>query len=308
MTTTPATSPFLLIAGSAKSGTSSLFRYLADHPDVCGSTPKETYFYAPEFDTHDLTADGDTFEDFLTHFEHAKSDQQLRVEATPFTMYAKGSAERIAADLPHARVLMLVRDPITRFVSDYRFQKQRDQLGDPAPTAEEFLAAQLEQPTAIQTTLGLGRYMDVIPSFDEALGPDRVDIVFFEELRDQPVETMEAIAASYGLGAGHYADYSFQVINKTIAVGNPIVNAARMRLEPVVRGIRRQVLEHEALHARFERTVDKGRVAMERLSERNAEQEPPTPDHVIEALVEHYAESNRRLAERVGRPLPSSWT
>lgn len=300
-------SPFLLIAGSAKSGTSSLFRYLADHPDVCGSSPKETYFYAPEFDSHDITGDEASFDDFLGHFKHASSPSQLRVEATPFTMYAEGAAERIANDLPDARVLFLVRDPITRFISDYRFLKQRDQLGEPAPTARQFADAQLADPDALQTTLGLGHYMDVIPSFAAALGSENIEVVFFEELRDEPVATMARISEHYGLTPGFYDDYSFQVINKTIAVGNPLINSARMRLEPIVRSIRDRVLSHEKLHRGFERGVDIARIGMEKLSESNAEQEPPTPDDVIVDLGEHYRSWNDALAAHVGRELPSSW-
>jgi len=38
--------PNLVIAGAPKSGTSSLFFWLAAHPEVCGSQKKETYFLA----------------------------------------------------------------------------------------------------------------------------------------------------------------------------------------------------------------------------------------------------------------------
>lgn len=299
-------SPFLIIAGSAKSGTSSLFRYLADHPAACGSSPKETYFFAPEFDSHGIN-EGDSIDRFRTHFKHATSDAQLRVEATPFTMYAEGAAQRIAAELPNAHVSFLVRDPVTRFVSDYRFLKQRNQLGEPAPSAREFADKQLADPTSIQTTLGLGRYMDVIPSFVEALGADRTSVIFFEELRDAPVAAMQSICEQHGLDPAFYADYSFQVINNTIAVGNPLVNTARMRLEPVVRGIRDRVLSHEQLHRRFEKAVDAGRHAMERLSESKADEEPPTPDDVVADLLDHYRPSNEALAAHVGRDLPAVW-
>ncbi|MBV7338510.1 sulfotransferase [Chloroflexi bacterium TSY] len=39
---------YLLIVGTPKSATTSLFRYLADHPDVCCANRKETYFFARE--------------------------------------------------------------------------------------------------------------------------------------------------------------------------------------------------------------------------------------------------------------------
>jgi hypothetical protein len=40
--------PNLVIAGAPKCGTSSLFYWLADHPQACGSTVKETFYLMDE--------------------------------------------------------------------------------------------------------------------------------------------------------------------------------------------------------------------------------------------------------------------
>ena len=46
--------PALFLGGAPKSGTSSVFKWLDDHPDVIGSSPKETDFFAdPGSSTHD---------------------------------------------------------------------------------------------------------------------------------------------------------------------------------------------------------------------------------------------------------------
>ena len=37
----------LIVAGVSKCGSTSLFSYLAAHPDVCGSNVKETQFFMP---------------------------------------------------------------------------------------------------------------------------------------------------------------------------------------------------------------------------------------------------------------------
>ena len=172
---------YLLVIGSAKSGTSSLFRYLADHPDVAGSSLKETYFFAPDFAANPKHTINDPISAFESYFDHATGDQ-LRVEATPFTMYGDRAAERIGANLEDVRVLCLAREPVSRFISDYRFLKQRDSLGEEVPSPDEFAERQLAEPNARKNTLSIGRYADVLPSFVDALGADRVDVAFFLSL------------------------------------------------------------------------------------------------------------------------------
>jgi len=300
------TPKYLLVIGSAKSGTSSLFRYLADHPDVAGSSLKETYFFAPDFDAHDKHTIDDPISAFVSYFDHA-TDGQLRVEATPFTMYGDRAAERIAANLDDVHVLCLAREPVARFISDYRFLKQRDSLGDEVPSPDEFAERQLAEPNATKNTLSIGRYADVLPSFVDALGADRVDVAFFEDLTADPTAEMERIARHYDLSPGFFADYDFKVINKTIVVGNPLINTMRMRAEAPVRAVRNKVLGHEKAHQIFERIVDAGRSGLEKMSEGDDPDEAQFSEGSISALIEHYAEHNQRLAEIAGRDLPAAW-
>ncbi len=297
----------LLIIGSAKSGTSSLYRWLADHPDVCGSNVKETYFFAPNFHKDAAHGPDEPIDVFAQYFDHATSDDQLRIEATPFTMYDATSAERISDGFEDVRVLALVRDPVTRFVSDYRFLKQRESLPTPDASAREFFEsmASLEDPKT--NTLGIGRYETFLQPFAERLGRNRVEVMFFEELRDDQVGEMEALASRHGLEAGFYADYGFEVMNRTIAVSNPRINALRMRLEKPVRAARNAVRSNEKLHAAFERAVDAGRHRMEEWSSSPDAEPEPIPEDVLTSLAEWYAPHNRALAEFCGRPLPTSW-
>ena len=96
-------------------------------------------------------------------------------------------------------------------------------------------------------------------------------------------------------------------MNRTIVVGNRLVNDLRMRLETPVRSIRNAVLRHERTHRVFERIVDVGRSGLEELSRSQTEIEDPTPSSVIAALAEHYDEPNSRLEALVDRPVPETW-
>lgn len=106
------TLPNLLIVGAAKCGTSSLHHYLDQHPDVSMSRPKETNFFVRE----DWLERMDWYE---SRFDAAAA---VRGEASPaYSLYPyfRGVPERIHSLIPEAKLVYLVRDPLTRLVAHY---------------------------------------------------------------------------------------------------------------------------------------------------------------------------------------------
>ncbi len=85
--------PNLLIAGVPKGGTSSLFRYLAQHPDICPASVKEIAFFNP------LRREGGTLpslDTYRKHFAHCEGEEYA-MEATPSYCYgAKRMIEAIS--------------------------------------------------------------------------------------------------------------------------------------------------------------------------------------------------------------------
>jgi hypothetical protein len=117
--------PNLIVIGAMKCGTTALHRYLALHPDVAMSEPKElNFFCGPERlgDANESSAwsAGNWHrgvEWYAGHFRPAP----VRGEASPG--YTSPSfpevAERMARVLPDARLVYAVRDPVERAVSQY---------------------------------------------------------------------------------------------------------------------------------------------------------------------------------------------
>jgi hypothetical protein len=107
--------PDFLVIGAMKSGTSSLHRYLGQHPDVFTSKRKElNYFWHHP-------GRGQPIERYASHFAHA-GDAKVAGESSPNYMkehMRPGTAARIAGTLPKARLICLLRDPIDRLVSHY---------------------------------------------------------------------------------------------------------------------------------------------------------------------------------------------
>jgi len=108
-----------LIAGVQKGGTTALFDYLGDYPDVALSDVKEVHFFDDE--TQDWAAPD--YAAYHAHFPPA--DGRPVGEATPIYSYWPNSLERAAAYNPALRLILVLRDPVERAWSHWRMEYAR---------------------------------------------------------------------------------------------------------------------------------------------------------------------------------------
>lgn len=112
--------PDFVIIGAQKSGTSSLYRYLAQHPQVRESTVKEVHYFdgglEDGVDTHAL---GPRW--YRAHFPRAAEmgPGQVAYEASPLYLLHPLAAARIAALMPRVKLVAILRNPTDRALSHY---------------------------------------------------------------------------------------------------------------------------------------------------------------------------------------------
>lgn len=111
--------PDFLIIGAMKSGTSSLFHHLAQHPELVPSFRKEIHY----FDQDDASFGGRTgsLAWYRSHFpiKVMIPSRSLVYEATPKYLCHEKSASRIAHVVPSARLVLSLRNPADRAISHY---------------------------------------------------------------------------------------------------------------------------------------------------------------------------------------------
>jgi hypothetical protein len=101
--------PNCLIIGAQKAGTSTLFEHLTKHPEVSGSFIKEIQFFDRRYE-------------WGTRAYHAFFPMQAAsvvLEASPNYMFFPAAAERAHRLLPKAKIIALLREPVSRAISSY---------------------------------------------------------------------------------------------------------------------------------------------------------------------------------------------
>lgn len=184
--------PNFIIIGSAKAATSSLFHYIAQHPEVSVSKVKETNFFAwdpkgmgfpaewdkdqhHEFPATDLNS-------YASLFECPESCKAIG-EASPVYLDSPLAALKIRETLPQVKLIVSVREPVSRIFSDYKMQVRFNL------TTESLEAA--TQPGKQLYELGfagrgLKRFYDLFPR-------EQILAIRFEDINDDLLGTLHKV-------------------------------------------------------------------------------------------------------------------
>ena len=102
--------PHFLVIGTQKGGTTTLHHLLSRHPGIFLPEVKEVHYFSQHFHQ--------SRQWYADHYQLAKPGQ-VRGDITPFYMFHKAVPERIRSVLPNARLIVLLRDPVERVLSQY---------------------------------------------------------------------------------------------------------------------------------------------------------------------------------------------
>lgn len=113
--------PDFVIVGAQKGGTSSLYAYLCQHPQILPAERKEVHFVDLNWPRGErwYRSHFPSFRDLARH-EGGGRERALTGEASPYYLYHPHAARRLAAVVPQARIIILLRDPVARAYSHYR--------------------------------------------------------------------------------------------------------------------------------------------------------------------------------------------
>jgi len=315
---TPASLPNLVVAGAPKCGTSSLFRWLADHPQACGSARKETFYLMDE--GHPLARRGPDFrarglEGYAEFFAGCKAGARVRFEATTHYIYQRTALEVLSQLPTRPRIVFVLRKPSERVYSSFRYSQNNLANVSRGLTFARFLELSKsdggggdadweelagESAYVLRNDIKYSRYVEYVVPWVERFGRGRVDVLLFEDLKSNPRAFMKEFAARVGVDPAFYDSYDFPVKNETFGVRYPSLHRGVRKLNELVpaAGLK------GALKRVYVRAQSGGKA--DGKADGNAAGKSPEDARALEELEREFRPFNRRLAEELGLNL-SAW-
>lgn len=227
---------YLIIGGTTKAATTSIFYYLKDHPQVDSSSVKETRYF---LDLNYPLKRPFKFDGIDGYRRLFKGEGEVRMESTPDYLYSQNTPEKIKKCLLQNEVYFVfsLRDPIDRLVSWYKFAKQNNFL-DSNISFEEYVDIQKNSPCDVGTpqhlrALEQGRYFSYLQNYTETF--KYIKVVFYEDLKRDEVSTLKEIASFSGLEPDFYNNYKFKVTNKSRSLRSPKIHSLYIGMRDSVR-------------------------------------------------------------------------
>lgn len=194
--------PNLFIVGAPKAGTTSLFNYLAEHPDVFMPPEKQPSFFGHHVDRAEAGIGPDRAEreqTYLDHFSEA-GDETYLGEASPFYLWHPDVPGRIAEVSPDARILISLRDPVQRAYSHYLMEYREGREDESFLDAlEADRAREVEDRQSDRMYIEAGRYSEQVKRYFDTFGEDQVLVFLLEELKENPRDLLYRIARFLGI-------------------------------------------------------------------------------------------------------------
>lgn len=203
--------PDFVVIGAMKSGTTSLYDHLVRQPGIVAARTKETKFFDPPSDRGTWWYRAQ----FPTERELERSGpvRALTGEATPSYLLYPHAPAQIAAALPDARFIAILRDPVQRAWSHYRHSRR---LGH--EPLDSFAAAIAAEPDRIagewqrmvddpgyhsdefrwRAYATRGEYASQLERWFVHHRPERTLVIFTDDLARDPEETVRGVMEFLG--------------------------------------------------------------------------------------------------------------
>lgn len=208
--------PNFLVIGAAKSGTTSLHRYLREHPEIYVPARREPSFFAHEGEELHFKGPGDDEWSFVTDvesyqrlFEGAEGYTAVG-ELSPRYLYFRRSSERIQRYIPDARLVVILRHPVDRAYS--HFLMNRDRLCEPEP---DFATALGLGSKRAQRGWGwdwqyveAGLYHKQLKRYYSVFDVNKIRVFLYEEYKSNPNTFFSELFAFLGVDASFRPDTS----------------------------------------------------------------------------------------------------
>jgi len=204
------TMPNFLIIGAMKSGTTALYYYLEQHPQIYMSPVKEPNFFCvggqESSDSESVKSIG-----AYQHLFKGVSDEKAIGEASHCYLYEPEAVARIQQYVPDAKFVAILRNPVDRAYSHFLHMVRSgiEPLTDFAQAIRKGEAGAL-QTRSFRDYVGRGRYYEQLKRYFDAFDPKQVKVYLYEDLSNAPLETLRDTFRFIGVDESFVPDVSLR--------------------------------------------------------------------------------------------------
>ncbi|RLD27263.1 MAG: hypothetical protein DRI75_09955 [Bacteroidetes bacterium] len=198
----------LFIVGAAKSGTTSLYNYLNQHPDVYFPNVKEPNYYAA-IESEDSLVYKKPKENVFYHnkiikdqdnyFSLYKNSYKYKIigDASPSYLWDTNSSQKIYSDFPESKILIILRNPINRAFSHYLMN-----IKSGVEKEDDFFKALKRDENTHPKVWGdgkvmlykeLGMYYPQVNSYYDVFDKENIKVIIYEEFFEDTKKGMSSV-------------------------------------------------------------------------------------------------------------------
>lgn len=214
-------SNLVIIIGAMKSGTTSLFKFMSQHPDIISTKRTETHFFSKQFEK------GLDFYNSL--WPDVDPENRLYLEATPG--YYKSHLhddipQKIYESYPKARLLFILRNPLNRLESNYR-----QYINDSGN--KEGINNHLPE-DLVQSSM----YFYQVEKFLKYFTKDQIQIIKTSDLNRNPQDTLNKVCDYLNISTHNFKDLTVKYGDSRVTNTNIYQNLRKFKfLKSLVKNI-----------------------------------------------------------------------
>lgn len=305
------TLPTFVVIGAAKAGTTSLYRYLSQHPEIFMPTLKETNFFALEGHNLNFGGPGDadasrhSITDLRSYRELYAAGRKLRVrgDCSPMYLFAENAARNIRKHVPYAKVIAILRHPVDRAYSQFLDQYNRSYLWRVRPDRVDgnaFADALAREEQRIAANWwpfwfykSMGMYYQQLQRYFELFPRPQIRVYLYDDLVNDAAAVLNDLFSFLQVNPAFVPDL-MQRDNVSGVPKHPLL-ASLIGMGTSASTIVPPGPAHRLL-----------KQLRDRISRYNTTEPPPLEPELRRKLQRHFSEDLRRLETLIGRDL-SAW-
>lgn len=254
------TLPNFFLVGAAKSGTTSLYHYLSQHPDVYMPYNKEPHWFSrvqrvPGQGSYPIA----TEKEYLRLFKGWNGESAVG-EASPSYLWDEGAPRRISEAIPQARIVAILRNPVDRAYSHYLMDIRAGKQSLPFMEAlRRDLQTEQKAWSLPGLYLDLGFYAKQLRRYLEVFDSAQIKTYLYEDLREDPIALLESIMEFLEIDPGYASSIRTDVQYNKYSVSRSTlarsIATSQIYKSPQLTALRAKIIPNTQIRARIRESL-----------------------------------------------------